>query len=128
MIYFSLLILAVVLNRRENSYLLLTLVVGLSGMLPMYLLTDWYVWWSVVIGAEVLKILLSFKYRTYLSYPTIFLSSIMLTCHLMLIVSSNWQPHTKIIPVLELLEIVSCVIFSSSLITLVKRKIKCRLK
>ena len=128
MIYISLLVLAILLNRCERKYLLLTLSVGLSGLLPMHLFTEWATWWTIVIGAECLKVFLSFKYKTYLSYPLIFMSSAMLLCHIILLVSVDWQPHTKIIPWLELLEIASCILFSNSIITLAKREIKCRLK
>lgn len=123
--YVALLILATALSMRYKRVLLLTLVVGLSGLLPMQMVTEAYTWWAICIGFELLKIILAFKLKTRLSYPVMFLSSLMLICHLALLVADNQMPHTVIVPILEHLEMTSCILFSPIILHYLKRKITC---
>ena len=121
----TLLIIAVILNRKYKRNLLLTLVVGFSGLMPMQMVTDYYVWWAICLGFETSKIFLACYLKVRASYPVMFLCGLMLGCHIALIFVDNLIPHTVIIPILEHLEIVSCVLFSHDILQYLKRKIAC---
>lgn len=128
MLYVAFLIIAVALNLSYKKNLLLTLVVGLSSLLPMHMVTDYHAWWAICIGFELFKIGTAIWLLTRLSYPIMFLCSIMTACHLTLLFVHNQIPHTVILPLLEHLEILSCILFSHPVLLYLKRKIKCRWK
>jgi len=128
MLYVALLIIAIALNWSYKKNLLLVLVVGFSGLLPMQMVTDYYAWWTICIGFELFKIGLAVYLMTRISYPVAFLCSLMLACHLIIMFAINQAPHTIIVPALEHLEILSCILFSHPALLYLKRKIKCRWK
>lgn len=125
MIYVTILLVAIALNISHKKNLLLTLVVGLSGLIPMHMVTEYYTWWAICLGFELFKIFLCLTLITRLTYPLLFINGLMFACHMSLFMTTNWQPHTIIIPVLEHIEVVSCVLFSVPLLAYLKRKFKC---
>lgn len=127
MLYMALLIVAVILNRKYKRNLLLTLVVGLSGLMPMQMVTDYYWWWAICLGFELFKIVLALILRTRISYPVIFLCCLMFICHMTLLFVDNTLPHKIINPMLEHLEIICCTLFSPIILHHLKNYIKRKL-
>ncbi len=123
--YSILFLIAIYLNIGCKRSLLLTLVVGLSALMPMQMVTTAFAWWTICLGFEVVKMVLSFHLNIRLGYPLLFINSLMLLCHLSLLLTINWQPHTIIVPVLEHLEIISCALFSIPSLLYLKRKFRC---
>ncbi len=148
MLYVALLVTAIALNWSYKKNLLLVLVVGLSGLLPMQIVSEWvaslytavgnllsvdiasdyHAWWTICLGFESFKIFLAYKILTRLSYPIMFLCSLMLVCHLTLLFVDNLLPHKIIVPILEHLEILSCILFSPKILKYLKRKVTCQLR
>lgn len=128
LLYPTLLLVAVYLNYGSKDSLLLSLVVGFSALLPMHLVTNYYIWYSICIGMEVGKMLLAYNLRTRIKFPIIFLCGLMGVCHLLSYSNTFMTPYRTIIPALELLEILSCILFSHPILLYLKRKIKCRWK
>lgn len=140
MLYAILLIVAIALNMDCKKSLLLTLVVGFSGLIPMQMalenihelsvyvgreISQRYIWFGICIGFELIKIIMALVMSLRISYPLVFLNGLMLLCHLSLLLTINWQPHTIIVPVLEHLEIISCALFSIPSLLYLKRKFRC---
>lgn len=123
--YLILFLIAIYLNIDCKRSLLLTLVVGLSALMPMQMVTTALAWWTICLGFEAVKIILCLSLRVRLGYPLLFINSLMLICHLSLFLTTNWQPHTLIVPVLEHLEIISCALFSIPSLLYLKRKFRC---
>lgn len=124
--YYILLLTAVYLNYGSKDSLLLSLVVGFSALIPMQLVTNYYVWYSVCIGIEVGKMALAYNARTRIKYPVIFLCGLMVMCHVLSYTNTFMTPYRVILPALEHLEILSCIMFSTPILVYIKRKIRCR--
>lgn len=140
MLYAILLIVAITLNIGCKKSLLLTLVVGFSSLIPMQIalenihyfsvyidreISQKHIWFGICIGFELIKITMAIVMSVRVSYPLIFLNGLMLLCHLSLFATTNWQPHTLIVPALEHLEIISCALFSVPSLIYLKRKYRC---
>jgi len=140
MLYAILLIVAIALNMDCKRSLLLTLVVGFSSLIPMQIalesihnfsvsmgheLSQYYIWFAICMGFELIKITMAICINVRVSYPLIFINGLMLLCHLSLLATVNWQPHTIIVPALEHLEIISCALFSVPSLIYLKRKYRC---
>lgn len=140
MTYAVLFILAIALNMGCIRSLLLTLVVGFSALIPMqmalenihylsvlldYEISQYYIWFIICLGFELTKILMAFIMKLRIGYPLIFINGLMFLCHASLLVTTNWQPHTFIVPALEHLEIISCALFSVPSLIYLKRKFRC---
>lgn len=140
MIYAALFILAIALNMGCKKSLLLTLVVGFSALIPMQIALEsihefsklighevrqYYIWFAICLGFEAVKILMAYLMKIRLGYPIMFINGLMFLCHASLLVTTNWQPHTLIVPALEHLEIISCALFSIPSLIYFKRKFRC---
>jgi hypothetical protein len=125
MVYAILFAVAIALNIGCKRSLLLTLVVGLSALMPMQMVTTALAWWTICLGFELVKMVLSYHLNVRVGYPLLFINSLMLLSHLSLLVTTDWQPHTIIVPALEHLEIISCALFSIPSLLYLKRKFRC---
>jgi hypothetical protein len=141
MVYAILFAVAIALNIGCKKSLLLTLVVGLSALIPMQIALDgihsfsvfinhevsqYYLWFAICLGFESFKTLLACQLKIRLSYPIVFLCSLMSICHLTLFFVDNLLPHKIIVPILEHLEILSCILFSPIILKYLKRKVTCQ--
>ena len=118
--YPLLFILAVIANKDCKKGLLLTLMVGLSGLMPMQMVTNYYAWWTICLGFELFKLTVSVFFKIRMSYPLVLINGLLLSAHLSLLVTTNWVPHTIIVPALEYIEIISCLLFSKPLLLKLK--------
>jgi hypothetical protein len=140
MIYAALFSLAIALNMGCKKSLLLTLVVGLSALIPMQIALEsvhnlsifinfevdkYYIWFAICLGFEALKIITALVMKLRIGYPLVFINGLMFLCHASLLVTTDWQPHTFIVPALEHLEIISCALFSTPSLIYLKRKFRC---
>lgn len=140
MVYAILFAVAIALNIGCKRSLLLTLVVGLSALTPMQIALDgihdfsllvgkeiskYYIWFAICLGFELLKIFMALKMKLRIGYPLVFVNGLMFLCHISLLVTTSWQPHTYIVPALEHLEIISCALFSTPSLIYLKRKFRC---
>lgn len=126
--YYVLLTIAIFLNRGNKPSLLLTMVVGLSALIPMQYIQNYYLWYGMCIGIEVGKIVLAYNLQTRIKYPIMFLCGLMLVCHLLSMYVQVIIPYKTILPALEHLEIASCALFSVPVLLQLKRKVRCLLK
>ena len=124
MIYAAILILALLLNRSCKESLLLTLVVGISVLIPMQYVTNYHIWYALCIGIEIAKIVLASSFKTRIKYPIIFLCGLMVMCHFISYFISFIEPYRIILPSLEYLEIASCALFSKPILYKLKRMIR----
>lgn len=128
LLYPTLLVVAVYLNYGSKDNLLLSLVVGCSALLPMHLITNYHVWYAVCIGIEVGKTFLAYSLKSRIKFPVIFLCGLMSLCHILSYTNTFMTPYKTILPALEHLEIISCIMFSTPILIFIKRKISCQWK
>ena len=124
MVYAAILLIALWLNRSCKDSLLLTLVVGLSALIPMQYVTNYNMWYALCIGIEVGKIALGSSLKTRIKYPVMFLCGLMVLCHFISYFISFIEPYRIILPALEHLEIASCALFSKPVLLKLKRMIR----
>lgn len=122
--YHLLLLIAIYLNYGSKDSLLLTTVVGLSALIPMQNVQNYHLWYALCIGIELGKIFLSYNLSTKIKYPVIFLCGLMVLCHIISYFITFILPYRVIIPALEHLEIVSCILFSRPILHKLKRAVK----
>lgn len=126
LLYPTLLLVAVYLNYGSKDSLLLSLVVGFSALLPMHMVTNYHLWYAICIGMEVGKMFLAYNLKTRVKFPVIYLCGLMVICHVFSCTNTFMTPYRAILPALEHLEIVSCILFSYPILQYLKRKIKCQ--
>lgn len=127
---FTVILIAAMLNYNCKKDLLLSLVIGLSVLLPMHLLKDYYyVWYAVCIGSEAIKALLGYFLNTKMKYPLIFIETLMIACHgTSYYFDGASLPYRSILPVLEYVELLICILFSIPVLNLLKREVLCLLR
>jgi len=122
--YFVLLFFAIALNIGNKESLLLTLVVGFSALIPMQYVTNYNLWYAICIGIEIGKIFLSYNLKTRIKYPVIFLCGLMVLCHGISYYLTFILPYKIILPALEHIEILSCALFSTTILLKLKRMVR----
>jgi hypothetical protein len=124
------LLVAVALNYADKRNLLITLLVGFSMLLPMQLLEDsYYIWYGVCIGSELVKIVTARLFKSTISYPVMFLSSLMILCHCISFYFDGFtNPYHTIMPTLEYMELLVCILFSIPILKILIKRFKCLLK
>lgn len=126
MLYAALFITAICINIGCKKNLLLTLLVGLSFYIPTELITNYYWWYATCISAEVIKITACYLLFSRISPPLLAMNFFMLVCHLMSFLFEVNVPYYKqVIPYLELLEIMACILFANKTLYYIKGKIRC---
>lgn len=125
MIWFALLLLtwAIYLNKDDKKMLLLTLLVGLTYLLPVHLLTNMYAWYAVCIGAELLVLCSALLLRTRASIAVAVVCTMLLINHFSGLFFNGYldsSPYQYIVPYLEHLELLACSLFSTRTINKLK--------
>lgn len=125
MTVFALLLLtwAIYLNKDDKKMLLLTLLVGLSYLLPVHLITNMYVWYGVVMGAELFVLLSAICLRTNASVAVATVCAMLLVNHLNGLFFNGYlenSPYQIIVPYLEYIELLACSLFASKTINKLK--------
>ena len=123
MTYAALLILAVFLCRAELEALALAVLVGASYYLPVELIRDRDVWYATCIFAEMTVAVSALFLSTRSSLPVAYICMMLITGHILDWNHQSGQVYYIIANYLEYLEIISCIIFSPSLLNLLRKKI-----
>ena len=124
--YAALFITAILLNSGCKKNLLLTLLVGLSFYVPTELITNYYAWYITCISAEAVKIVACYVLFSRISPPLLAMNIFMLACHLMsFLFQVNIPYYKQVIPYLELLEILACILFANKTLYYIKGRIRC---
>lgn len=103
--------------------LLLTLLVGLSYLLPVHLITDMYAWYAVVMGAELFVLCSSLLLRTKASVAVATVCTMLLVNHINGLFFNGYlesSPYQIIVPYLEYIELLACSLFASKTINKLK--------
>jgi hypothetical protein len=128
-IYSLFFVIAIVLNKRNERNLLITLLVGLSFYMPTELITNYYAWYAVCFSAELSKIVICSLLYSRLSPPLIAMNMNMFGCHaISFLFKTNIPYYTEVMPYLELFEVLICILFANKTLHYIKGKIRCKLK
>jgi len=125
LLYPMLLLLAVYLNKRSCTSLLLLLCVALTYYLPTELIENYYLWYAVCLGAELSVLALSYFIRVVPSYPLACLTLLLFTSHLTSIVTIKPEVYSVVAVYLEHLQMLTFVVASPLIIEKLKRKLRC---
>jgi hypothetical protein len=126
MIYLTLLLLAILVNRSDKSAMALSLVIGASAFayIPLSSITDRNVWFITVFFADMFIIYVACWAWCKSSIPIIGLSFMLCVGHLI-----DWKFGTDLVyeqiaNYLEYLEIISCIIFSPVVLGYIRKRIR----
>jgi hypothetical protein len=129
MLYAALFLIAVWINSGCKKNLLLTLLVGFSFYFPTELITNYYTWYATCISIEIVKIVSCYMLFSRISPPLLAMNIFMLVCHLMsFIFEINIPYYRQVMPYLEILEILVCILFANKTLYYIKGQIRCLLK
>lgn len=125
LLYPMLVLLAVYLNKRSCTSLLLLLCVALTYYLPTELIKNYYLWYVVCLGAELSVLALSYFIRIVPSYPLACLTLLLFISHLTSMVTRKPEVYSVVAVYLEHLQMLTFVVASPLIIEKLKRKLRC---
>lgn len=115
-VYPCLMIAALVLNRENKETLLLLLLVALTYYLPMKLVTDYYMWYSICIGAEIAIIVASLLLISAASILNAVITFLLLSAHLASYFSDSFKNYHVLAISLEYLQMLCFIVISPKFI------------
>lgn len=122
-----LLLLALYINRADFKMLSLTFIVGLSYFLPVDLITSSSTWYISCISAELFVLSSAIMIRTRASNIITAICTMLILGHIngwLFHGYSSTSPYHTIVPYLEHLEILSCLLFSNPVIKKLKKNVE----
>jgi hypothetical protein len=124
-LYPCIMIAAVYLNKDNAKSLLLLFSVALTFYLPVRMIENYYLWYAVVICAELLIIVLSTQIKCNASLPVLSITCLLLMSHITSLVATNTNLYGIIAKYLEHLQMLTFVVASPFIIEKLKRKLRC---
>lgn len=115
-VYPCLMVTALVLNRENKKDLLLILLVALTYYLPTKLVTDYYMWYSICIGAEIAIIAASLLLISAASIPNAAVTFLLLSAHLASYFSDSFKNYHALAISLEYLQMLCFIVISPKFI------------
>lgn len=122
-VYLVLLALAIGLNRKDGRMLTLIAVVGVSVFIPAP--REWPNFYIFCISAEIIVALLALRLKAAASAPVILLCVALVIAHIMGYYKDgypNLSPYRVIIPCLETLEILCCILASAPISSILRNR------
>jgi len=125
MIYAATLLAACILNREDYRVVLFSLLVALTHYLPLEYVTNYYLWYSICIFTELSVIGYCLISKLKQSLVLLPITILLLFSHIISLLTGSLVNYALIAPILEYLQIFSFIITSSTIITIIKGRIKC---
>lgn len=124
LVYTCVFLFAVYLNRNCNSSLLLALLVGLSYYLPVEMIRSQPFWFITCISMEIFVALSALSLVAYARYAVAGVAFMLAMSHTLFWEFRTLHTYYFIVNYLEYLEIISCCLFSTTVIQTIKERVK----
>lgn len=128
MLFLFLTLVAIALNKEDLRLVLFCLLVACTKYLPLHLVTDYYMWYSVCILVESLVIVYCLKSKFHVSFVLLPITSLLLFSHLANLLFFKRESYVIIANTLEHMQILTFIISSHPIITKIKERMKCLMK
>lgn len=126
--YSAILLIALWLNKTDKKMLILTLIVGMSFFLPVELIQTRPEWFMACIAAESFVLLSALFLKTKATFAIIGICSMLLLSHIITWNYLDIPNYAFIVPYLEYLEIIVCVLCSNTLLNYLKGMLRCQVQ
>lgn len=124
MIYAAMLLAALFLNRLDKNVILLALLTALTRYLPMNLITDYYLWYSICLLAELFIMVLCIFSSSVVSSPLLLITSLLASSHILNFLYAVPDAYYVTAKYLEYMQMTCFVLVSPPIINYLKRKVK----